>query len=164
MTITSEEALQKVVADRDRIDATVAELREVVRENIADAKRRVDPRTYIRQYPWIALGLVLGAGVAVAMTGADRKAVKAGADAAESAGEAIHDAAVDAKEFAVHKTNGDEPDPLTFADGGADQPIEWPRTLGDRVRGVADSLLYRAIGPVLDDMRRNADVGNNLRG
>lgn len=143
MSVRTEQALHQVAVDRDRIDATAAELRDVVHEHIADAKRRVDPRTYIREYPWIALGLVFGAGIAVAMTGAERKAV-----------EVVHDKAVDAKDAIVEKVKGEEPDPLIFADGGAEHPIEWPRSMSQRVLGVADNLLYRAIEPVLDEMRQ----------
>ena len=146
MTLKTDQAREQIIADRVRLDETKAELRELIHDRVDEAKRRADPRTYIREYPWLALGLVFGAGIALAMTGADRKAA-----------EAVADAAVDAKDAIVEKVKGAEPDPLVFADGGADHPIEWPKTAKERVLGVADGLLYRAIKPILDDMRGHVD-------
>ena len=143
MTTTAiERAQQQVATDRTKIDETKAELRQLVHERVDQAKSAVDPRTYIREYPLIALGLLFGAGVALAMTGADRAAA---------------DGVVDAKDFVVDKIKGDEPDPLIAADGGAEHPIERHASIGDRVLGTIDVMLYRTFKPVLDDMRRTVD-------
>ena len=146
-----ERAQQQVAADRDRIDETAAELRRVVHERVDHAKAAVDPRTYARQFPWVAVGLVFGAGVAFAMSGADTAAAHGLVDATKKAGDTIGEKTVDAKDFVVQKVKGDEPDPLIYADGGAEKPIERPHSLLHKV----DDLLYNALQPVLDDMRRS---------
>lgn len=158
MTMTTiERAQQQVDSDRMRIGETTTELRQVLHDRVEQAKATADPRTYIRNYPWIALGLVFGAGIAVAMTGADRKAVHGAVDLTKDAGGALRDGAGDAKDFVVHKVKGDEPDPLIYADGGAEQPIERHTSVGGRIFGSVDDLLYRALQPVLDDMRGTID-------
>jgi hypothetical protein len=152
-----ERAQQQVANDRMKIDETTAELRQLVQDRVNETKQAVDPRTYIRQYPWLALGVVLGAGIAVAMTGADRAAAQGTVDATKRAGSLLAEKSGDAKDFVVEKIRGEEPDPLIYADGGADHPIEWPKSIGDRVMGVVDDLAYRTFKPVLDDMRRTVD-------
>jgi hypothetical protein len=49
---------------------------------------------------------------------------------------------------------GDEPDPLIDADGGAEEPIKRPMSVGDRLLGAVDEVAYRAFQPVLDEMKR----------
>ena len=132
MTTTAiERAQQQVATDRTKIDETKAELRQLVHDGVDEAKSAVDPRTYIREYPLIALGLVFGAGIAVAMAGADRAAA---------------DSVVDAKDFVVEKIKGDE------------HPVERHASVRDGVIGTIDDLLYRTFKPVLDDMRRTAET------
>jgi hypothetical protein len=157
MTTTEiERAQQQVAADRTKIGETVTEMRELVHDRVDGVKKAVDPRSYVREYPWIALGLVFGAGIAVAMTGAERAAAQGVVDATKKAGSALGEKAGDAKDFVVERVKGEEPDPLIYADGGADRPIEYPTSVGQRVFGVVDNLLYRAFEPVLNDMRRTA--------
>lgn len=157
-SIEIERAQQRIEADRTRIGETVSEMRQLVHERTDQVKQAVDPRTYVRQHPWIALGLVLGAGIAVAMTGADRKAARGVARAATKAGGALGEKAGDAKDFVVEKVKGDEPDPLIYADGGAEGPIERPMSVGQRVLGAIDDLAYRAFEPVLNEMRQTVDA------
>jgi hypothetical protein len=153
-----ERARQQVAADRIRIDETTTELRQLVHDRVDEAKTAVDPRTYIREYPWIALGLVFGAGIAIAVTGADRAAARGVIGAAKNAGNALGEKTVDAKDFVVEKVKGEEPDPLIYADGGAEHPIERHRSIGDRLLGAVDEVAYRTFKPVLDDMRRTVDA------
>jgi hypothetical protein len=49
---------------------------------------------------------------------------------------------------------GEEPDPLIYADGGADRPIERDVSVGQRLLGKLDDVMYDALKPVLEDMRR----------
>ena len=149
-----ERAQQQVVDDRKKIDDTTAEIRQLFHDRVDGAKKTIDPRTYIREYPWIAIGLVFGAGIAIAMTGADRAAAQGVVDAAKSAGGAIGDKAVDAKDFVVEKVKGDEPDPLIYADGGAEKPIKRDMGVGQRLIGRLDDAVYEALQPVIEDMRR----------
>jgi hypothetical protein len=152
-----ERAQQQVEADRVKIGETVSEMRELIHHRADQAKRAVDPRTYASEYPWIALGLVVGVGIAVGLTGADRKAAHGVADATKKAGSALGEKAEDAKDFVVEKVRGEEPDPLIYADGGAEGPIERPVSVGQRVLGAIDDVVYRAFEPVLNDMRRTVD-------
>lgn len=155
MTTTAvERAQQQVAADRTKIGETTTELRQLLHDRVDGAKAAVDPRTYVRQYPWVALGLVFGAGIAIAITGADRAAATAAVEATKKAGGALRDTTIDAKDFVVDKVKGDEADPLIHADGGAEQPIERPASVGDRILGAVDALAYRTFEPLLDDMRR----------
>jgi hypothetical protein len=155
MTTTAvERAQQQVVTDRIKIVETTTELRQLVHDRVDDVKTAADPRTYIRQYPWIALGLLFGAGVAVAMTGADRAVAEGAVDAVKKSGNALGEKTADAKDFVVEKVKGDQPDPLIYADGGAEQPIERHTSVGHRILGAVDTLAYRTFQPVLDDMRR----------
>jgi len=137
-----------------KIEETTTEIRQLVHDRVDEVKTAVDPRTYIRQYPWIAVGLLFGAGVAVAMTGADRAVARGAVGSVKKAGSALGEKTVDAKDFVVEKVKGDEPDPLIYADGGAEKPIERHTSVGDRILGAVDSLAYRTFQPVLDDMRR----------
>ena len=149
-----ERAQQQVVDDRKKIDDTTAEIRQLLHDRVDGAKKTIDPRTYIREYPWVALGLVFGAGVAIAMTGADRAAAKGVVDAAKSAGGALGDKAGDAKDFVVEKVKGEEPDPLIYADGGAEKPIERHVSVGQRLIGKLDDVVFEALQPVIEEMRR----------
>ena len=55
-----------MASDSTRLQSAATELRQLVHDRVDEAKTAADPRTYIREYPLIALGLVFGAGIAVA--------------------------------------------------------------------------------------------------
>ena len=74
MAESMDDVRQDIADARLQISTTSAELQEAVSDRVTQAKQTIDPRTYIRQYPWIALGLAVGAGLAIALTGADRSA------------------------------------------------------------------------------------------
>jgi hypothetical protein len=103
-----EEARREVEATRARLAETAAELKHTVSDQVHRAREAVSPAHYVREFPWAALGLAVGAGLAIGLTGADTKATAATIDAAKSAASAIGDGAVSAKDAAVEKFAHDE--------------------------------------------------------
>lgn len=152
---SAEQALQQVVADRKRISETTDEIGRQIHARVASTKRAIDPRTHIREHPLIALGVVFGVGIAVAMSGADRAAARATADAAKDLASSLHDGAGEVKDTITRHLHADEPNPLVYADGGAEEPVHLPRSMGGRLVGAVDDVVYRALRPVLQDMARS---------
>jgi len=74
---------------RARLSDTLQELDHRVESVKSAVTRNVNPMPQIRAHPWLALGLALGAGVAIGMSGADRKAATAAKQGAKKAGPAI---------------------------------------------------------------------------
>ena len=132
-----ESAQRDVVETREYIADTSAELRHVVAQRAA----AVDPRTYIREFPWIALGLAVGAGVAIAMTGAERQAATAAADGARKLGGALVDGANAAADAVMHQFTHDGTEPQT---AGSDDS----EGVRGRVRGAIDGLHIFMFGGV----------------
>jgi len=133
-----ESAQQDIAETREQIADTAAELRHVV----AQRAEAIDPRTYIREFPWIALGLAVGAGVAFAVTGAERKAATAAADGARKLGSALADGANAAAGAVMHQFSHD---------AGETQAAEVDESGGFRgkVRGAIDGLLYSGLEEIL---------------
>lgn len=67
---------------------------DAVRERVDAVKDRLDVGQLVQQHPWPAIGLAVGLGVALAASGADRRAVSATASTARratrSATDAVH--------------------------------------------------------------------------
>jgi ElaB/YqjD/DUF883 family membrane-anchored ribosome-binding protein len=78
-------ARHDVLATRQRMSNTVAEIEERISSTVADAKRKVDVVTLARENPWLALGIAVAAGMALAATGADHKAATATVSVAKRA-------------------------------------------------------------------------------
>ena len=133
-----ESAQHDIAETREQIAETAAELRHVV----ARRAQAVDPRTYIREYPWIALGLAVGAGVALAVTGGERKAAAAAAEGARKLGAALADGANAAADAVMHQFShdGSEPAAAEAAESGG---------VRGRVRGAIDGLLYSGLEEIL---------------
>ena len=77
MTEGSGEVQHDIRATRQRLDATIDEIESRFSEGAADVERRLDVRRYARDNPWTALGVAMGAGLLIGVTGADRKAASA---------------------------------------------------------------------------------------
>jgi hypothetical protein len=84
----------------DSVRRDIAETRARLSDTLAELDNRVDtvkhavtqtanPLPAIREHPWIALGLALGAGIAIGMSGADRTAVAATTRGVKKAGPAL---------------------------------------------------------------------------
>lgn len=131
-----ESAQRDVAETRAHLVDTAAELRHVVSQH-AEA---VDPRTYVREMPWIALGLAFGAGIAIAMTGAERKAAEAAADGAKKLGGALADGGGAAMDAVMHRVTGN--DEASGADDGSGG-------VRGKVRGAVGELLTSGLEEIL---------------
>lgn len=109
MSESIESVRQEIAATRARLGETVAAIDATVHERVEGTRDKVYPTRVAQRYPWYALAGALGAGFAVAMTGADRKAASAAVDGAKRAGPATVSALKRAKEAAgerLHREKG----------------------------------------------------------
>ena len=74
---------------RARLSDTLAELDSRVDKVKHAVTHTANPLPAIREHPWLALGVALGAGIAIGMSGADRKAAAAAKSGVKKAGPAI---------------------------------------------------------------------------
>ncbi len=144
-----EETKYEITADRAALRSTMQDLRDEVSVRARHVRETVDPRTYARQYPWIALGLIVGAGFALGYSGADRKAADGVVEGAKKAGEAISDGAVAAKDAVVERFSGDESEPMTAPVQEAASP-----GLGSRLGEAVHGLLQQGLDEIMMDLRR----------
>ena len=70
---------------RDQISDTIAELQDRVTAPVQAVKQRLDVGRVVREHPWAALAVAIGAGVLVASTGADERAAEIAAEQARQA-------------------------------------------------------------------------------
>ncbi|HET9011336.1 MAG TPA: hypothetical protein VFN38_05940, partial [Gemmatimonadaceae bacterium] len=61
---------------RDQIADTIAEIEARVTAPVRAVGQRLDAGRAVREHPWAALAVALGAGVAVAVSGADERAAE----------------------------------------------------------------------------------------
>lgn len=147
MNADIQHARDDIRATQQHIGETVAEIESRISETTSDVARRANPLTYAREYPWIAVGLAVGAGLAIALTGADARAANAVASGVKRGGKASVDAAGATKEKVVdllHRGGGEASDE---AEGPAYVPAPDSRT--DRTGGFVDTAVGRAITGLL---------------
>jgi hypothetical protein len=145
-------ARREVEQTRAHIEETTAELKAAVGDRVTRAKRSVDPRHYAREYPWAAIGLAIGVGLAIGLSGADRKAATGAVAGVKKAGEAIGDGAVAAKDAVVerfHGSNDDAAAPAPQGDEIVDASEPGIGGLRGRVSSAVDDLLYTGLQEVL---------------
>ena len=97
MSESIESVRQEIAATRARLGDTVAAIDATVHAKVDGVRSRVDPTRIAPRYPWLALAGALGAGLAIAMTGADRKAASATAAGAKRVGPATKSGLVKAR-------------------------------------------------------------------
>ena len=158
----------------DSVRRDIAETRARLSDTLAELDNRVDtvkhavtktanPLPAIREHPWIALGLALGAGIAIGMSGADRTAAAATARGVKKAGPALKGgakAAVSGIKDLVTGNGGD-------GDGDAAQALAGNRLA---TYGVLDaheeehpSATHRVLDAVRDTIEARIDeVTNSL--
>lgn len=78
-----------IAETRARLSDTLAELDSRVDKVKHAVTHTANPMPAIREHPWLALGVALGAGIAIGMSGADRKAAVAAKTGAKKAGPAL---------------------------------------------------------------------------
>jgi hypothetical protein len=140
-----EQVRHEIEHTRARIGETAAELKDTITQRVDEAAQTVNPLHYAREFPWIALGLALGAGLAIGLTGADAKAAKAAVEGAKSAGSAIGEGVVAAKDAVVEKFSGNDAAPPTE---GAAEPSESaaPERGAWSIYGLLDDGLDEILG------------------
>lgn len=80
-----EAAREQLAAVRDRMSSTAAEIDALVTERVDAVKERVNVAQVVRDHPWSSLAAAMTAGVAIAASGADRKAASATVTASRNA-------------------------------------------------------------------------------
>jgi hypothetical protein len=80
---------EQLAAVRGRMSDTAADIEALVADRVDAVKDRVNVVQVIRAHPWASLGVALGAGVAIAASGADRMAATATAEASRSAARSL---------------------------------------------------------------------------
>ncbi|HEX7019034.1 MAG TPA: hypothetical protein VF159_03430 [Gemmatimonadaceae bacterium] len=147
MNADIEQARDDIRVTQQHIGETVAEIESRLSETTSEVARRANPLTYAREYPWIAVGLALGAGLAIALTDADARAASAVASGVKRGGKASVDAANATKEKVVDLLHRDSGEPSDQAEGLAHVPSFDTRA--DPTGGLADTGIGRAITGLL---------------
>jgi hypothetical protein len=145
-----DEVKYEITTDRAGLRSNPSELRDEVNRRARQVKETVDPRTYAREYPWIALGLVIGAGFALGYSGADRKAAEGVVEGAKKAGEAITDGTAAAKDAVIERFSGHDDASPTAEPAKAARPSGIGGRLGEAVQG----LLRQGLDEIMTDLRR----------
>jgi ElaB/YqjD/DUF883 family membrane-anchored ribosome-binding protein len=149
---------EELAAVRSRMSDTVAEIEarvtapvERVKERAGAAKDRLDVVQLIRDHPWPALAVALGAGVAVAASGADRKAASAAMDASRTAAqkgsEALTSGAHSLKSAAANA-----------AGAGAEHARQAPSRAKGAIVGALDSLAAKVAVSLIERLREPAPL------
>ena len=135
---------EQLAAVRERMSDTAAEIEAMVTDRVDAVKERVNVVQVIRDHPWSSLVVALGAGVAVAATGADRKAASAAADASRNAARVGADTVKSASKRALSAT------------------AETARTAPSRTRGAVvgalDSLAAKMAMTLIEKLREPAPL------
>lgn len=144
-----DEARLEIAETRAHLQETAEELSAAFARKAQEAKQRVSPAHYAREYPWAALGLAVGIGVAIGMSGADTKAAAGIAAGASTA-----------KDKLVERFQSADAE----ADVTPEPVVEEPHEPGlrERVAGQIDTMLadglrdfMRAVG--LDGPQQNRE-------
>src|SRR4051812_12428831 len=69
-----EETRLEIAETRAHLHETAEELSAALSQKVNATKQRVSPAHYAREYPWAVLGLAVGVGLALGLSGADNKA------------------------------------------------------------------------------------------
>jgi ElaB/YqjD/DUF883 family membrane-anchored ribosome-binding protein len=77
-----------VMVTRARMSNTIAAIEDRVSGTIDGAKQKVNVVEMVRQHPWPAITIAFAAGLALSLSGADRRAARATADVAKRAPDA----------------------------------------------------------------------------
>jgi ElaB/YqjD/DUF883 family membrane-anchored ribosome-binding protein len=144
---TTASAKMDIAATRERISDTIADIEQRMSDKVASAKAKVDVVGMIRQHPWPALAIGFAAGLALSVTGADRKAARATKEAAKrgaaSAARATAAGVSQLASAAVEKVKGSPGDDATETaepSGLMAKAKGAIRVLGDENRRGADEL------------------------
>jgi hypothetical protein len=152
-----EEVRRDIADTRARLSDTLAELDTRVDKVKHAVTHTANPLPAVREHPWLALGLALGAGVAIGMSGADRKAATAVKTGAKKAGPAIKGGVKNAMGAAKERFSGDGPEEATARGAIAgNRLVGYGDEFGD-ASTFKEEPRQSAIGKVLDGVRDAID-------
>lgn len=134
-------AREELARVRERMSDTAAELEDKLSAPVDAVKERLDVVQLIRDHPWPALAVALGAGVAIAASGADRKAASAAVDASRSAARAGAETVKSAASRAASAT--------------ADTARHGPSRARGAIVGAVDSLAARLATTLIESFRHS---------
>ena len=125
-----EEVRRDIAATRARISGTLSELDSRVDTVKHAVTHTANPFPAVREHPWLALGVAISAGIALGMSGADRKAASAVKTGAKKAASGAKDAAGSLKER------------FSGGDGDGDRDVGTARgaVAGNRLVGYGDEF------------------------
>ena len=157
ITATREELMR--VRDRmsdstAQIEAHVSDRVDAVKERVGSVKDRLDVVQLVRDHPWPSLAVALGAGVAVAASGADRKAATALADASRGAAKA-------SAEAVKHGARSMKSAVADAAESGVVLARQAPSRARSAVVGALDSLAAKLAVSLIERLR---EEGQEVRG
>jgi len=146
-------AREEIVATRSRMSDTAAEIEarvsdrvDAVKERVGAVKDRIDVVQQVRDHPWSSLAIALGAGVAVAATGADRRAATAAADASRTAAKR----SADALKSGARSLKSAAADAV---DTGAERARHAPSRTRSAIVGALDSLAAKLAVSLIEHLR-----------
>lgn len=151
MTAPSEVAAAREEVERARshISDTIDEIESRLIAPVNAAKQRLDVIQLVRDHPWPALAIAIGAGVLVSATGADAKAAAIAKQTAIDVGTSAKEKAIDLGTTAAHAARD-----LPSTTRSAAQNVT--HAAGSYFDGLAGSLLLAFI----DRLREPAAVSN----
>jgi len=149
MDLTIEDARSDLRATRNQIATTADALSDRVHDEVDSAKKKINPLDYAREYPWAAIGVAAGIGLALSLSGADKRAARAAVKGAKAAGGAIADGAVELKDRAVELAQHRDPGPSAENTDAAAEP-----SVGSRIRDRIQSSVYELLSHGLDELVR----------
>jgi hypothetical protein len=140
------------IARHELSDAAFA-LRQEVAGRVSTLANGVDPRHHAQSHPWLTLAVVFGAGVAIAISEADRKAAGAAAAGAAKAVGAAGEAIGSARETVANKLRRDSDDEVQLVSTD-DRPSVTPVSGGfaDRMQMAVVDLLETGVRDLLDGL------------
>ena len=160
MSESTAEARREVEMSRERIAETVGELETRIADRVDVVRQRTDIGKLVREHPWPALAVALGAGVLLGSTGVDERAARATADAAKRASRATKDTAKGLV-GKLHRPSASErsaSDDADYEERGAAQGF------GARMLALLSAPLVASLDVVLQEMRAaSRELGSSMR-
>lgn len=136
---------------RDRMTDTAAELEERLTAPIDAVKEKLDPTQLVRDHPWPSLAVALGAGVAVAASGADRKAATAASDLSRTAAKKVADAARSGARSVKSATSD-------AAESSVDSARHAPSRARSAIVGALDALAAKVAVSLIQKLREPSPI------
>lgn len=149
MAESTDDVRRDIEVTRERMSDTIAELESRVSGRVHAVKERLDVVGWVREHPWSALALAVGAGLALSATGADRRAAGAVAAGAKTAAGSAKDAVGGAVTSVKERFAGEGEAEAALADHGAAEGEGW---LGRLKNGISEAVKGQ-VGALIDDVR-----------